>query len=90
LPAFSTRPAAAGLRLAALSLAGHPDPERFAAEFSASERTVAEYLLEMFAGLLRLELRRAGGGGPAARGRCCLVRGARVPGGGDPARPGHR
>ena len=36
---------AAGLRLAALSLAGHPDPERFAAEFSGSERTVAEYLL---------------------------------------------
>jgi ATP/maltotriose-dependent transcriptional regulator MalT len=36
---------AAGLRLAALSLAWHPDPERFAAEFSGSERTVAEYLL---------------------------------------------
>jgi len=36
---------AAGLRLAALSLAGHPDPERFAAEFRGSERTVAEYLL---------------------------------------------
>jgi LuxR family maltose regulon positive regulatory protein len=35
----------AGLRLAALSLAGHPDPERFAEEFSGSERTVAEYLL---------------------------------------------
>ena len=29
---------AAGLRLAALSLAGHPDPERFAAEFGGSER----------------------------------------------------
>jgi len=36
---------AAGLRLAALSLAGHPDPGRFAAEFSGSERTVAEYLV---------------------------------------------
>jgi LuxR family transcriptional regulator, maltose regulon positive regulatory protein len=36
---------AAGLRLAALSLAGHPDPAQFAAEFSGSERTVAEYLL---------------------------------------------
>jgi len=36
---------AAGLRLAALSLAGHPDPARFAAEFSGTERTVAEYLL---------------------------------------------
>jgi LuxR family transcriptional regulator, maltose regulon positive regulatory protein len=37
---------AAGLRLAALSLAGHPDPERFAAEFSGSERTVAGYLMD--------------------------------------------
>ena len=36
---------AAGLRLAALSLAGHPQPERFVAEFSGSERTVAEYLI---------------------------------------------
>lgn len=36
---------AAGLRLAALLLAGHPDPDRFAAEFAGSERTVAEYLL---------------------------------------------
>jgi len=36
---------AAGLRLAALSLAGHPDPARLAAGFSGSERTVAEYLL---------------------------------------------
>jgi LuxR family maltose regulon positive regulatory protein len=36
---------AAGLRLAAISLADHPNPERFVAEFSGSERTVAEYLL---------------------------------------------
>jgi len=36
---------AAGLRLAAISLAGHPDPERFVAEFSGSNRTVAEYLV---------------------------------------------
>jgi LuxR family maltose regulon positive regulatory protein len=36
---------AAGLRLAALSLSGRPAPERFAAEFSGSERTVAGYLL---------------------------------------------
>jgi LuxR family maltose regulon positive regulatory protein len=36
---------AAGLRLAALSLAGHPDPTRFIAEFSGSERIVAEYLI---------------------------------------------
>jgi LuxR family transcriptional regulator, maltose regulon positive regulatory protein len=36
---------AAGLRLAAISLAGHPDPERFVAEFSGSDRMVVEYLL---------------------------------------------
>jgi LuxR family transcriptional regulator, maltose regulon positive regulatory protein len=36
---------AAGLRLAALSLAGHHDPERLAAGFAGSERTVAEYLV---------------------------------------------
>ncbi len=36
---------AAGLRLAALSLAGHPKPEQFVEEFSGSERTVADYLL---------------------------------------------
>jgi LuxR family transcriptional regulator, maltose regulon positive regulatory protein len=35
---------AAGLRLAALSLSGDADPERFALEFSGSERTVADYL----------------------------------------------
>jgi LuxR family maltose regulon positive regulatory protein len=36
---------AAGLRLAAISLAQHPDPERFVTEFCGSERTVAGYLL---------------------------------------------
>jgi LuxR family maltose regulon positive regulatory protein len=36
---------AAGLRLAALTLAGRADPERFVAEFSGSERTVADYLV---------------------------------------------
>ncbi|HTX12314.1 MAG TPA: hypothetical protein VME22_27100 [Solirubrobacteraceae bacterium] len=36
---------AAGLRLAALSLARDPDPERLAASFSGRERVVAEYLL---------------------------------------------
>jgi LuxR family maltose regulon positive regulatory protein len=36
---------AAGVRLAALSLVGHPEPERFVSEFSGSERTVADYLL---------------------------------------------
>lgn len=36
---------ATGLRLAALSLARHPSPEQFVAEFAGSERTVADYLL---------------------------------------------
>ena len=36
---------AAGLRLAALSLARHPEPEKFVAEFSGSEHMVADYLL---------------------------------------------
>jgi LuxR family maltose regulon positive regulatory protein len=36
---------AAGLRLTAISLAGHPDPERFVEEFSGSDRMVAEYLI---------------------------------------------
>ena len=36
---------AAGLRLAALSLSHHPDPDQFVAEFSGSDHTVAEYLL---------------------------------------------
>ena len=35
----------AGLRLAALSLGRHRDPEQFAAEFSGTERTIADYLL---------------------------------------------
>ena len=42
----------AGLRLAVVSLAGRPDPERFVAEFSGSERTVADYL---FAEVLQRE-----------------------------------
>jgi LuxR family maltose regulon positive regulatory protein len=36
---------AAGLRLAAISLAGHPDPERFVSEFCGGDRTVSDYLL---------------------------------------------
>ena len=35
----------AGVRLAAISLAAHPEPERFVSEFSGSERNVADYLL---------------------------------------------
>jgi LuxR family maltose regulon positive regulatory protein len=36
---------ATGLRLAAMSLARHPSPAQFVAEFAGSERTVADYLL---------------------------------------------
>ena len=36
---------AAGIRLAAISLAEHPDPERFVTEFSGSNRTVGDYLM---------------------------------------------
>lgn len=36
---------AAGLRLAAISLAGHPEPQRFVAAFSGTDRTIADYLL---------------------------------------------
>jgi LuxR family maltose regulon positive regulatory protein len=36
---------AAGLRLAVISLAGHPDPERFVAEFSGTHRAIGEYLM---------------------------------------------
>ncbi len=36
---------AAGLRLAVISLSGHPEPERFVAEFSGTDRAVGEYLM---------------------------------------------
>ena len=36
---------AAGLRLAVLSLRGHPDPGRFVAEFSGTDRAIGEYLM---------------------------------------------
>ena len=36
---------AAGLRLAVISLSGHPDPERLVAEFSGTDRTIGEYLM---------------------------------------------
>jgi LuxR family maltose regulon positive regulatory protein len=36
---------AGGLRLAAISLSGHPDPERFVAEFSGTDRAIGEYLM---------------------------------------------
>jgi LuxR family maltose regulon positive regulatory protein len=49
---------AAGLRLAVLSLAGHSDPERFVAEFSGSDRTVAEYLMAEMLERQPLEVQR--------------------------------
>ena len=36
---------AAGVRLAVISLSGHPDPERFVAEFSGTDRAIVEYLM---------------------------------------------
>jgi LuxR family maltose regulon positive regulatory protein len=33
------------LRLAVISLSGHPDPERFVAEFSGTDRAIGEYLM---------------------------------------------
>ena len=49
---------AAGLRLAALSLAGHPDPGRFAAEFSGTDRAVTEFLLAEVLDRQSAEVRR--------------------------------
>jgi LuxR family maltose regulon positive regulatory protein len=48
----------AGLRLAAVSMATHPDPERFVLEFSGSERTVAEYLIAEVLDSLPVDVRR--------------------------------
>jgi LuxR family maltose regulon positive regulatory protein len=48
----------AGLRLAAVSMATHPDPETFVLEFSGSERTVAEYLIAEVLGGLPADVRR--------------------------------
>jgi LuxR family maltose regulon positive regulatory protein len=42
---FTAAEAGALFQAAGVQLAGHPDPERFAAGFSGGERTVAEYLL---------------------------------------------
>jgi LuxR family maltose regulon positive regulatory protein len=36
---------AAGLRLAVIALSRHPDPERFVAEFSGTDRAIGEYLM---------------------------------------------
>ena len=37
---------AAGIRLAGMSLEGHPDPSRLIAEFTGDRRAVADYLIE--------------------------------------------
>ena len=37
---------AAGVRLAAISLQGHPDPDQFAKEFDSEESTVTSYLVD--------------------------------------------
>jgi LuxR family transcriptional regulator, maltose regulon positive regulatory protein len=36
---------AAGLRLAVISLSDHPEPDRFVAEFSGTDRAIGEYLM---------------------------------------------
>jgi LuxR family transcriptional regulator, maltose regulon positive regulatory protein len=36
---------AAGLRLAVISLTGHPEPDRFVHEFSGTDRAIGEYLM---------------------------------------------
>src|SRR6202165_4377576 len=36
---------AAGLRLAVISLSGHPEPDRFVEEFSGTDRAIGEYLM---------------------------------------------
>jgi LuxR family maltose regulon positive regulatory protein len=49
---------AAGLRLAAISMADHPDPERFVEEFSGGHRAVAEYLIAEMLDSQPAEVRR--------------------------------
>ena len=60
---------AAGLRFAAMSLAGRPDPESAAAQFRGDRGTVAEYLLaEVLAGSQRRHAARCCG--PACSTSC--------------------
>src|ERR1700704_6705920 len=49
---------AAGLRLAVISLRGRPDPERFVAEFSGTDRAIAEYLMAEMLGRQPTEVQR--------------------------------
>jgi LuxR family maltose regulon positive regulatory protein len=48
---------AAGLRLAAMSAAHAPDPERFLAEFAGDDRAIADYLTEEVLALQSSEIR---------------------------------
>ena len=48
---------AAGLRLAALSLEGHPEPGRFVATFAGTDATVSDYLVSEFLARQPPELR---------------------------------
>jgi LuxR family maltose regulon positive regulatory protein len=43
---------AAGLRLAAISLRGHPDPGRFVADFAGDDRAISDYLMSEVMSLL--------------------------------------
>jgi LuxR family maltose regulon positive regulatory protein len=49
---------AAGLRLAVISLSRHADPERFVAEFSGTDRAIAEYLMAEMLGRQPTEVQR--------------------------------
>src|SRR3982075_1253635 len=49
---------AAGLRLAVISLRGRADPERFVAEFSGTDRAIAEYLIAEMLGRQPTEVQR--------------------------------
>jgi len=49
---------AAGLRLAVISLGSHPDPERFVAEFSGTDRAIGEYLMAEMLGRQPSEVQR--------------------------------
>src|SRR5712671_269440 len=49
---------AAGLRLAVISLTGSTDPERFVAEFSGTDRAIAEYLIAEMLGRQPSEVQR--------------------------------
>src|SRR6201999_676742 len=47
-----------GLRLAVISLSGHPEPERFVAEFSGTDRVIGEYLMAEMLGRQPSEVQR--------------------------------